>query len=62
LRPGDLVFFANTAGERGITHAAIYIGNGRVIHAMTPSYGVQVSNINEAYWQNHYYGAIRVSR
>ena len=62
LAPGDLVFFAGTTGRRGITHVAIYIGGGRIIHAMTPRYGVQVSNINERYWVSHYYGAIRVRR
>lgn len=61
LAPGDLVFFANTAGP-GITHVALYIGGGRVIHAMTPRMGVQVSSLGERYWQSHYYGALRVSR
>jgi cell wall-associated NlpC family hydrolase len=62
LAPGDLVFFTNTGGHRGISHVALYIGGGRVIHAMTPRYGVQVSNIHESYWVGHYYGGIRVSR
>lgn len=62
LAPGDLVFFVGTAGERGISHVALYIGGGRVIHAMTPRYGVQVSNIYDSYWVRHYYGAIRIRR
>lgn len=62
LAPGDLVFFVGTAGERGISHVALYIGGGRVIHAMTPRYGVQVSNIYDSYWVRHYYGGIRVRR
>jgi cell wall-associated NlpC family hydrolase len=62
LAPGDLVFFVNTGGGKGITHVALYIGGGRVIHAMTPRYGVQVSNIYESYWVKHYYGGIRVNR
>lgn len=61
LAPGDLVFFAGTAGP-GISHVAIYIGGGRIVHAMTYSLGVQVSNIYDSYWANHYYGAIRVRR
>jgi cell wall-associated NlpC family hydrolase len=61
LAPGDLVFFANTAGP-GITHVALYIGGGRVIHAMTPRMGVQVSDITSSYWIKHYYGGLRVSR
>ncbi len=62
LAPGDLVFFVNTGGHRGISHVALYIGGGRVVHAMTPRYGVQVSNIYDSYWVQHYYGAIRVGR
>ncbi len=62
LAPGDLIFFANTAGERGISHVGLYIGGGRMINAMTPAYGVQVSNIYDSYWASHYYGAVRVRR
>ncbi|HEU5015643.1 MAG TPA: SH3 domain-containing protein [Roseiflexaceae bacterium] len=62
LAPGDLVFFANTAGERGISHVGLYLGGGRMINAMTPYYGVQVSNIYDSYWASHYYGAVRVRR
>jgi len=60
LKPGDLVFFAGTAGP-GISHVAIYIGGGQVVHAMTPSYGVQISNIFSSYWVNHFYGGVRVT-
>lgn len=62
LAPGDLVFFAGTGGHRGISHVAIYIGGGQMIHAMTPSYGVQVSGVWSSYWQNHFVGAIRPYR
>jgi cell wall-associated NlpC family hydrolase len=62
LAPGDLVFFVNTGGHRGVSHVALYIGGGRIIHAMTPRYGVQVSNVYDSYWIKHYYGAIRVHR
>lgn len=62
LAPGDLMFFVNTGGRRGISHVALYIGGGRMVHAMTPRYGVQVSSIYSSYWVNHYYGGIRVRR
>jgi cell wall-associated NlpC family hydrolase len=62
LAPGDLMFFANTGGRAGISHVAIYIGGGQMIHAMTPRYGVQVSGIWSSYWQNHFAGAIRPYR
>jgi len=61
LAPGDLVFFAGTWGG-GISHVAIYVGGGSIVHAMTYGYGVQVSSLYEAYWMAHYYGAIRPYR
>lgn len=62
LKAGDLVFFAGTAGHRGISHVGIYIGGGRIVHAMTPRFGVQVSNLYDDYWVRHYAGAIRPNR
>jgi len=62
LAPGDLLFFAGVGGRRGISHVAIYIGGGQMVHAMTPSYGVQVSGVWSSYWQNHFVGAIRPYR
>ena len=58
LQPGDLVFFANTY-KRGISHAGIYVGNGKFINAANESTGVIVSNLNSGYWAAHYYGASR---
>ena len=58
LRPGDLVFFANTY-QRGISHAGIYVGGGKFINAANESTGVTVSSLNSAYWSAHYYGATR---
>jgi cell wall-associated NlpC family hydrolase/uncharacterized protein YgiM (DUF1202 family) len=60
LAPGDLVFFANTYGP-GITHVGIYIGDGGVVQALSPGNGVGVANLFDAYWIDHYYGAIRPS-
>lgn len=42
LQPGDLVFYANSSGV--IYHVAIYIGNGQVIHASSPSTGIKINN------------------
>jgi cell wall-associated NlpC family hydrolase len=61
LAPGDLMFFVNTSTP-GISHVAIYIGDGRMVHAMSYSVGVGVSNIWDTYWVSHYYVAIRVRR
>ena len=43
LQPGDLVFYA--ANGRSISHVAIYIGGGRVVHASTPRTGIIVSSV-----------------
>jgi peptidoglycan DL-endopeptidase LytE len=59
LQAGDLVFFS--LGTRGVVgHVGVYIGNGRMIHASTPSTGVIVSSINERYYAARYLGARRV--
>lgn len=61
LAAGDLVFFANTAG-RGITHVALYVGNGMMVSANTPRTGVQYVSIYSRYWQSHFAGGLRVYR
>ncbi len=61
LQPGDLMFFANTAGP-GITHVGIYVGNGQMIHAGTPATGVEVTNINYSFWVSHFAGGVRPYR
>lgn len=59
LRTGDLVFF-NTTGK-GVSHAGIYIGNGKFAHSSS-SKGVSVSKINDPYyWGSKYIGAKRVA-
>ncbi len=62
MQPGDLMFFVRTTRARGITHVAIYIGGGRMVHAMSPGLGVQVSSIWSSYWTSRFAGAIRVHR
>jgi cell wall-associated NlpC family hydrolase len=61
LAPGDLVFFANTAGP-GITHVSLYVGNGMMVSANTPRTGVQYVSIHSRYWRSHFAGAIRPYR
>ncbi|MFT4145561.1 MAG: SH3 domain-containing C40 family peptidase [Mobilitalea sp.] len=43
LQPGDLVFYSRNGT---INHVAIYIGNGKVISASSPSTGIRISNYN----------------
>jgi uncharacterized protein YgiM (DUF1202 family) len=63
LLPGDIVFFRNTLWK-GVSHVAIYIGDGKVIHAENPNRGVNISAIRNdkvegSYWQQHYLVAER---
>ena len=44
LRPGDLMLFAEP-GE-AISHVAIYVGNGRIIHASSSNGGVGYTDLN----------------
>ncbi|MDQ3929074.1 MAG: C40 family peptidase [Chloroflexota bacterium] len=58
LQPGDIVLFSNTY-RRGLSHAAIYIGGGQIIHAVNESVGVTVSNLNSSYWRSHFTTGVR---
>jgi cell wall-associated NlpC family hydrolase len=51
LQPGDLVFYYSP-----IHHVAIYIGNGKIVHAANPGEGVTVAGV----FSMPYSGAVRV--
>ena len=42
LQPGDLMFYSGNGG-RSVTHVAIYIGNGKIVHAQTPRLGIGIT-------------------
>ncbi len=42
-RPGDLVFYS---GGGGVNHVAIYMGNGRVVHASNERVGITTSDMH----------------
>ncbi len=42
IQPGDLVFYGY---GKSINHVAIYIGNGQVVHASSPSTGIKISSV-----------------
>jgi len=58
LREGDLVFFKIGKGRK-VTHAGIYLGNQRFIHAST-SRGVIVSHLSETYYAPRFVHGSRV--
>lgn len=43
IRPGDLIFYRKNGT---INHVALYIGNGKVISAKSPSEGIKISKYN----------------
>lgn len=59
LKPGDLVFFANTY-KPGISHVGIYLGRRRFIHAAGTGMGTIVSSLDSAKYQAKYAGARRL--
>jgi len=59
LKPGDIVFFANTY-KRGVSHVGIYLGGRQFIHAANSRVGTIVSSIDEPKWIEHYAGARRL--
>lgn len=59
LQTGDLVFFA-TAGGGKVSHAGIYVGEGRFVHAPSSGGTVRLESLSTAYWQRSYLNAKRV--
>jgi cell wall-associated NlpC family hydrolase len=59
LRPGDIVFFANTY-TAGLSHVGIYVGDGQFVDAGTERTGVRRASIWDPYWSARYVGAKRV--
>jgi lipoprotein Spr len=56
IQTGDLLFFKTDVKVR---HVGIYVGDQQFIHAST-SQGVMLSDINNPYWQRHFWKAKRL--
>lgn len=57
MQPGDIIYFSNTY-KKGISHAGIYAGGGRFIHASRTE-KVTISYLSEDYWQKRLSGVRR---
>lgn len=58
LASGDLLFFRTGGG--GVSHVAIYVGNGRFVHAPNSGGEVRLDYITNPYWSRHFAYARRV--
>lgn len=59
LHSGDLVFFA-TGKNRRVSHAGIYVGDGRFVHAPRTGGVVRLESLGKPYWQKAFLQAKRV--
>src|SRR5471032_1352063 len=59
LQTGDLIFFATNGGSQ-VSHAGIYVGEGRFVHAPATGGTVKLDSLSKAYWQHAYLNAKRV--
>ncbi|WP_060509160.1 C40 family peptidase [Pseudomonas sp. NBRC 111124] len=59
LQSGDLVFFA-TGGGSQVSHAGIYVGEGRFVHAPRTGGTVRLDYLSNSYWSKAYLQAKRV--
>ena len=59
LQPGYLIC-SSTYGTGNITHVAIYVGDGQMIHAPRSGKNVEKVSMNTSYWNKAYVGARRI--
>lgn len=59
IQPGDILCYHTSSKTNGISHVAIYAGNGVLIHAATERRGVTTDSINEPYYRSR---LVRVAR
>src|SRR5262249_19741786 len=61
LRPGDLVFFAQTyrSPREWITHVGIFLGGGRMLNAPVEGDVIREMPVFTGFWGAHYAGAGR---
>lgn len=55
IQPGDIVCYSSSGGK--CTHVALYIGDGKVVHAFNPRKGITVSDM---YYDNTFIGVKNV--
>jgi cell wall-associated NlpC family hydrolase len=58
LLPGDLLFYDTL--KRRYSHVAIYLGEGRFVHAPSRGKSVEIVSMSDAYWIRRFNGARRL--
>lgn len=58
MKPGDLIFFGS---YEDTYHVAMYVGNGQIVHASTPSTGVIMDSVDNVWIRNNYYTVKRIA-
>ena len=58
LRTGDILFF-RLDGKK-VSHAAIYLGSGRMVHAPSSGKRVSYASLRTRFWRNRFIGAGRL--
>ena len=58
LRTGDILFF-KLDGKK-VSHAAIYLGNGRMVHAPSSGKRVSYASLRSRFWRSRFTGAGRL--
>ncbi|WP_028694794.1 C40 family peptidase [Pseudomonas cremoricolorata] len=59
LQSGDIVFFATNGGSQ-VSHAGIYVGEGRFVHAPRTGGTVRLDYLSNSYWSKAYLQAKRI--
>jgi cell wall-associated NlpC family hydrolase len=54
MRPGNIIFFATTKEDPGISHTGLYIGDHLFIHASSSAKKIIISNLDNPYWQDSF--------
>lgn len=60
VQPGDLVFFSDNENKKEVTHAGIFTGDGKFIHASKSKGYVVLNSLDESYFQNRLMGIKRL--
>lgn len=59
LRRGDLLFFHIHTREKA-DHMGVYLGKGKFIQAPRTGEKIQISDLDDVFWQAHFLGARRI--